>query len=99
MKKYTQIKEHLCLMLLLLLLQLRFIFDNGPGEVTVEYIPASDPMELCDGQWHSLIVEKDGETGYITVDGGTRISMTSQFSRFLAINTNDPLYVGGVPGE
>lgn len=86
-------------LMLLILLQLRFIFDNGPGEVMVEYVPASDPMELCDGQWHSLIVEKDGETGYLTVNGGTRLSMTSQFSRFLAINTNDPLYVGGVPGK
>ena len=56
-------------------------------------------MELCDGQWHSLVIEKDGETGYLEVDGGSRLSVTSQFSRFLAINTNDPLYVGGVPGE
>ena len=78
---------------------MRFVFDNGPGDVVVEYVPASDPMELCDGQWHSLVIEKNGGTGYLTVDGGTPISVTSRFSNFLAINTNDPLYVGGVPGE
>ena len=78
---------------------MRFVFDNGPGDVVVEYVPASDPMELCDGQWHSLVTEKNGGTGYLTFDGGTPISVTSRFSNFLAINTNDPLYVGGVPGE
>lgn len=65
----------------------------------MEYVPASDPVELCDGQWHSVTIEKDGESGYLTVDGGTRLSVTSRFSNFLAINTNDPLYVGGVPGK
>ena len=86
-------------LILLFIFQLRFVFDNGPGEEAVEYIPGSDPIELCDGQWHSLVIEKNGETGYLTVDGGTRHSVTSHFSRFLAINTNDPLYLGGVPGE
>lgn len=80
-------------------LQLRFVFDNGPGEVVVEYVPAMDPLELCDGQWHSLTIDKDGETGYLTVDEGTRLSVASRFSNFLAVNTNDPLYVGGVPGK
>ena len=75
------------------------MFDNGPGEEVIEFLPADDPGGLCDGQWHSITIEKDGETGYLTVDGGTRLSVTSLFSNFLAINTNDPLYVGGVPGE
>lgn len=78
---------------------MQFAFDNGPGEEVIEYIPSNNPMELCDGQWHSLIIEKNGGTGYLIVDGGTRLSVTSRFSNFLAINTNDPLYVGGVPGE
>lgn len=74
------------------------MFDNGPGEEVVEYRPPND-MEICDGQWHSIIIEKDGETGYLTVDRGSRHSVTSVFSNFLAVDTNHPLYIGGVPGE
>ena len=95
---YVGVYRRLSIVVSMSLLQIRFVFDNGPGEEVVEYRPPIDTM-LCDGQWHSIAVEKDGETGYLSIDGGDRLFVTSAFSNFLAVDTNHPLYVGGVPGE
>ncbi len=80
--------------------QVRFVFDNGPGKVPVEYTPANS-SELCDYRWHTLLAEKDGTTGSLTVDHTHTVSQTPAdplLQRFLTVNTNDPLYIGGLPG-
>ena len=79
-------------------LQLQFLFDNGPGSVTVEYIPANT-TELCDGRSHVVVVDKNAATGTLMVDQANTVSRSSPFLEFAAVNTNDPLYIGGVPGE
>jgi len=73
------------------------VFDNGPQEVVVEYTPTSG-SGVCDGQWHSLRVEKNRVTGTITLDETVVASQSSTFTNFVAVNTNDPLFIGGVPG-
>lgn len=76
----------------------RFVFDNGPGEVLVEYTPANASL-LCDGSFHTLDARKEGVAGSLRVDGALVASGRSPDSEanFVAINTNDPLYLGGVP--
>ena len=74
------------------------MFDNGPKVEVLEYF---DGRELCDGDWHSLLVSKDGLAGLISVDGRTpqrKISSCGICQNFLATNTKDSLYVGGIPG-
>ena len=75
------------------------MFDNGPGEVLVEYTPANASL-LCDGSFHTLDARKEGVAGSLRVDGALVASGRSPDSEanFVAINTNDPLYLGGVPG-
>lgn len=75
-------------------MQVRFLFDNGPRAVVVEYVGST----VCDGQWHSLRVEKEALTGRLFLDGRQVASSSSEFSNFLAVNTNHPLFIGGVPG-
>ena len=74
------------------------VFDNGPMREILEY---SEGGPLCDGAWHSLSVSKDGRTGSISVDGNiqqTVVSSCAICQNFFATNTNDPLYIGGIPG-
>ena len=77
--------------------QLRFVFDNGPLEEEVAYVPPDNSSQLCDGQFHTLTVTKDGVIGSIIVDGVATV-VTSRFGSFIAVNTNDPLFIGGLPG-
>ncbi len=74
------------------------MFDNGPMEAVVEFIPPI-PTHLCNNEWHTLYVEKDGSRGVLRVDEEEPVSVLSSHSSFRAVNINDPLYVGGVPGE
>ena len=74
------------------------VFDNGPMREILEY---SEGEQLCDGAWHSLSVSKDRQTGSISVDGNIRqtvVSSCATCQNFSATNTNDPLYIGGIPG-
>ena len=73
------------------------MFDNGPGSVAVVYAP-SDSSALCDGQWHYVRAEKSGVTGTLQVDQNPPVSQSSSATSFMAVNTNDPLFIGGVPG-
>lgn len=57
-----------------------------------------DGSELCNGQFHSVRAEKEGVRGMVTVDGSQTVSEESPFASFLSVNTNDPLFLGGVPG-
>ncbi len=75
---------------------MRFVFDNGPMETVVEYI---HPSPLCDGEWHTVYVNKDGWRGEVRVDEEESVSTLSAHPSFRAVNINDPLYVGGVPGK
>lgn len=78
---------------------MRLVFDNGPMREELEYCVN---VQLCDGAWHSLFVSKNGQSGSISVDTHdvqTVLSSCDICQNFLAINTNDPLYVGGIPGN
>lgn len=74
-------------------------FDNGPMREVLEYF---DGRQFCDGAWHSLLVSKNGLTGMVSVDGNPPQTVASSCDfcqSFFAINTDDPLYVGGIPGN
>ena len=77
--------------------QMRFIFDNGPGPSFVEYLPPS-PACLCDNQWHSVSLVKDGIRGTLSVDGANPVSESSNAVNFVSLDTDSPFFVGGVPG-
>lgn len=67
-----------------------------------EMLEYSNSRQLCDGAWHSLFISKDGLTGTVSVDGNTPQSVVSSCEicrSFFAVNTDDPLYVGGIPGK
>lgn len=67
-----------------------------------EILEYSNAGQLCDGNWHSLLVSKNGLTGTIAVDGNAPQSVVSSCDvcqSFFAVNTDDPLYVGGIPGN
>lgn len=66
-----------------------------------EVLEYSESGQLCDGAWHSLFVSKTGASGTISVDGNVPQTVTSSCEvcqSFFAVNTDDPLYVGGIPG-
>lgn len=74
------------------------MFDNGPMREVLEY---SARDQLCDGAWHFLQVNKSGQRGSISVDRRETqevISSCETCPNFSATNTNDPLYIGGLPG-
>lgn len=69
--------------------------DNGQGEVKTEYIPREENA-LCDGKWHSISVNKAKNVLLLTVDGNNAPAGTGAVGSS-EINTNDPMYIGGVP--
>ena len=75
---------------------MRFVFDNGPSPTVVEYL---SPSLLCDGEWHSVTVVKDQITGALSVDGAEPVKQVSDVVNFVSLDINDPLFVGGVPGN
>ena len=73
------------------------VFDNGPMREELEYCTE---QQLCDGAWHSLLVMKNGLVGGISVDTNglqTVVSSCEVCQHFFAVNTDGPLYVGGIP--
>jgi hypothetical protein len=79
-------------------MQVVLVFDNGPMREILEY---SNGGQLCDGNWHSLLISKNGLAGTISVDGNTPQTVVSSCDicqSFFAVNTDDPFYVGGIPG-
>ena len=64
--------------------------------MVVEFSPANSSM-LCDGGWHTVRAEKDGIVGTIIVDGTNIATQSSPQGGYVAMNTFDLLYVGGVP--
>jgi hypothetical protein len=72
----------------------RLVFDNGAAPTVVEYFP---PSSLCDNQWHSVSLVKDGTTGALSVDGADQVVQESSVVNFVSLELNSPLFVGGVP--
>lgn len=79
----------------------QFNVYNGVGEVgegdelKTSFIP-SPRNSLCDGKWHTIRAEKNKNVVRVRVDGvyskvGVGVEGVSE------TNTNDPLYIGGVP--
>ena len=62
----------------------------------MEYL---SPSLLCDGEWHSVTVVKDLITGALSVDGAEPVKQVSDVVNFVSLDINDPLFVGGVPGN
>jgi len=79
------------------LLQIFFRAENGGGQLVVEYT-ADNPLELCDGQWHTIKATKDKTVVQLQVDGGPVQTGGGKGSQKDA-NIYDPLYVGGLPGQ
>ncbi|GAB6025535.1 hypothetical protein CHUAL_011266 [Chamberlinius hualienensis] len=76
---------------------IRFSVDNGIGIISTTYKAPSDGY-LCDGEWHSIVAVKDKNVVTISVDNkfadpGLGVPGVS------ATDTNDPLYIGGVPAD
>ena len=79
--------------------------DNGGGPYEAKFtFPLASGSNrkrtrypLCDGRWHQLRAEKQEVTLHISVDNMTATVVTSTSSRDSA-DTNDPLYIGGIPG-
>ena len=63
--------------------------------MVVEYFP---PTSLCNDQWHSIRLVKDGVTGALAVDGADPVVKESSVVQFVSLDLNGPLFVGGVPG-
>lgn len=56
---------------------------------------ATSDTDVSDGSWHSVTMEKNGRVLGLTVDGRVSVVSTAPEGR---INTNTPLYIGGIPG-
>ncbi|XP_054719477.1 laminin subunit alpha-like [Uloborus diversus] len=72
-----------------------FSVDNGAGAIRANYLP-TDKHYLCDGQWHTIQVVKSNNVVTVSLDGlfsepGIGIGGVS------STDTNDPLYIGGLP--
>ena len=68
--------------------------NNGGGEFSVT---VKTGKVFCDGELHSLLLEKKGKTLTLTVDGVTETVTTEKSSS--AANTNSPIFMGGIPGK
>jgi laminin alpha 3/5 len=84
------------LVLQMVLGELLFSMDNGGGEVvTTSYIPPTQST-LCNGQWHKIRGQKAKNVITLEVDGVLTKPGVGE-AGLSKTDTNDPLYVGGVP--
>lgn len=74
-----------------------FHVDNGAGRFTAVY-DAGIPGHLCDGQWHKVTANKIKHRIELTVDGNQVVAQSPNQASTSA-DTNDPVFVGGFPGE
>uniref|UniRef100_A0A8C3H0K1 Laminin subunit alpha-2 n=1 Tax=Corvus moneduloides TaxID=1196302 RepID=A0A8C3H0K1_CORMO len=74
-----------------------FHVDNGAGRFSGVYEPDA-PGSLCDGQWHKVRANKIKHRLELTVDG-RQVESDSPNRASTSADTNDPLFVGGYPGE
>jgi laminin alpha 3/5 len=75
--------------------EVMFAMDNGHGEVKTLYTPPSK-NELCDGEWHRIRATKAKNVVMLEVDGVSAAPGLGT-AGVAHTNTNDPLYIGGVP--
>lgn len=64
----------------------------------MEYIP-TNLSSLCDGNWHSIRADKNRVTASLVVDGQSPVTTTLPSTGFISVNTESPLYAGGVPSK
>lgn len=74
-----------------------FHVDNGAGRFSAIYEPAV-PGSLCNGKWHRIIAHKMKHRLILTVDGHHAEGISPNAASSSA-ETNDPVFVGGYPGE
>lgn len=77
--------------------QLMFHVDNGAGRFTAIY-DAGIPGHMCNGQWHKVTAKKIKNRLELVVDGN-QVDAQSPNSASTSADTNDPVFVGGFPGE
>lgn len=77
--------------------QVLFHVDNGAGRFSAAYEPDA-PGSLCDGQWHRVLAKKMKHRLALTVDD-RQVDGRSANSASTSADTNDPVFVGGYPGE
>lgn len=53
---------------------------------------------LCDGRWHRLVARKSKHTLSLSVDGRSD-SIANPYPQSTSAETNNPVFVGGYPGE
>ncbi|XP_059501383.1 laminin subunit alpha-2 isoform X3 [Stegostoma tigrinum] len=71
--------------------------DNGAGIFTAVYDPPHF-NGLCQGQWHNVVVNKVKYRLELIVDG-EKVESRSPSLTSTATDTNDPVFVGGYPGD
>ena len=72
-------------------------FNNGGGTTEVEYSRAD--VNFCDGNWYEVEVMKSGVTGHLILNGTDSEMTSSAFSRYTSIDSNGPLFIGGISSE
>lgn len=76
--------------------KIKFAVDNGAGVINVE---SSVPQgTLCDGKWHSIQAVKEKNLVTLSVDSGDHV-LAMGVGGVSSTDTNDPLYVGGIPED
>ncbi|KAI1888951.1 hypothetical protein AGOR_G00174040 [Albula goreensis] len=78
--------------------QVIFHVNNGAGRISATYTPRGNAPPLCDGRWHVLLANKNKYGLSLTVDG-IMVHTDNPHSQSTSADTNDPVYVGGYPGE
>lgn len=66
---------------------------TGMSEVIASSSSLSLPRELCDGQWHSIILSKESDGIIMEIDD----TLVSQAFPSLSLDLTSDLFVGGVP--
>ncbi|KAG7488691.1 hypothetical protein MATL_G00037040, partial [Megalops atlanticus] len=77
--------------------QVFFHVNNGAGRISATYMPRGK-SPLCDGRWHTLLANKNKYGLSLTVDG-VMVHTENPHSQSTSADTNDPVYVGGYPGN
>ncbi|KAM5165253.1 usherin [Mantella aurantiaca] len=77
--------------------RLYFLFD--PQDSAVAVTPTNDGnRDYNDNKWHEIIVQRNQNTGYITVDGN-HTGFASSFGAGTVIGDNTGVYIGGLPSH
>eukprot|EP00118_Oscarella_pearsei_P014941 m.131091 g.131091 ORF g.131091 m.131091 type:complete len:1173 (+) comp38039_c1_seq28:2120-5638(+) len=76
-----------------------FSFDNGGGsEVVVLLDTTRLPVFVCDGEWHSIEVNKNGLEGKIILDGNFTAEYSIPFGN-KGVDVYAPILIGGIQDD